>query len=113
MLELFYRAAKLWINHLLMNLLFKSNLGHILSYIPANKGQSQGITQNSNILWHTLKNTHADDPGPGLFRWPCARCSHCELVGMASLLLETESEALFSLKSRKPDPKSQTSIRKA
>lgn len=35
------------------------------------------------------------------------------LVGMAGLLLETESEALFSLKSRKPDPKSQTSIRKA
>jgi len=40
------------------------------------------------------------------------QAAHCELVGKADLLLETESEALFSLKSRKPDAKNQTSIRK-
>lgn len=45
---------------------------------------------------------------------PMAMCqaAHCELVGKAGLLLETENEALFSLKSRKPDAKNQTSIRK-
>lgn len=33
------------------------------------------------------------------------QAAHCVLVGKAALLLETESEALFSLKSHKPDAK--------
>lgn len=59
-----------------------------------------------------LKQTNRCQNKTMALRWAMCQAAHCQLVGKAGLLLETESKSLFSLKSHKPDAKNQTSIRK-